>query len=63
MIKDKLGDLVDRYTLSTVIETLANICYEKAEQIHMNHPDQDSNGQIWQDNGDALANVFPKLED
>jgi hypothetical protein len=61
--KDKLEGFIDKYTLSTVLEVLASICYEKAEHIHMNWPDQDSNGQIWHDNGDALAHALLKLED
>lgn len=62
--KDKLEGLVDKYSISTVIDFLANLCYGKAAHIHMLDGVEDGyKGQKWHDNGDALTNVIPKLED
>ncbi len=61
--KDKLEGLINKYSISTVLEALTSICYGKAEFIHMlDGVENGYKGQKWNNNGDALIQVIPLLE-
>ena len=60
-LQDELEQLLDKTTLATVIELLANICILKAEHLRTNWQD-DKTAKCWDQDGLKLTKLASKLE-
>jgi len=63
--KSSLEDMVDRWSLGTVLNMLETICYAKAEHLRSNWQDP-TTGKLWERAGyrlDRCYNVVHKLVD
>lgn len=57
-----LESMVDSTSVSTLIETLSEICWEKAQHIRDNWQDEPL-AQVWERAGNQLSGFYAKFSD
>jgi len=60
--QDSLESMIDRSNVSEVIESMAEVCYEKGSRLRENWQD-DISGALWDKLGDRLNRVANKIGD
>lgn len=58
--RDKLEEMIDRHSVSDILSTIAEICYDKA--IHIQQDPQDNNlAQVWARSGQHIDHLTTKI--
>jgi hypothetical protein len=57
---DHLESLIDKYSLESVLDTIAGICYEKEDHILASYDDV-ALAKTWGADGDRIARILGKI--